>query len=347
MLETGTQFVPLFAEQGGPEMLRRVVSLLALAVVALGFTPDAPAQWRSLSSQRFGGHSYVRVGDVARYYDLGRDTSPAPKRADYRTSFAQLSLQAEHREIQLNGVQHWLSAPVLDAQGKLWITSLDVLTTIDPILRQTQTRATDDARTVVLDPGHGGTDRGARGQKSREKELTLDLAKRVERELESNGVTAILTRTTDRTLSLEDRTNFAAAKRADVFVSIHLNSGGSADGIETYCLPPAGAPSTAQAFSFFRRRDDEAATGNRFDEKNIWLAHCVQRALLRATGANDRGVRRARFQVLRDASCPAILVEAGFVSNRAEEARLLNVDYRDRLAKAIAQGILLYKRGVE
>jgi N-acetylmuramoyl-L-alanine amidase len=196
----------------------------------------------------------------------------------------------------------------------------------------------------VLDPGHGGSDTGTRGRQSVEKILTLDVAKRAERYLEAAGLNTVLTRTSDRTLSLEDRVALATGKHADLFVSIHLNSGGSADGIETYCSPPAGAVSTSNPFRRFFGHPDSPCPNNRYDEKNVWLAHCVQRSALHATGAADRGVRRARFVVIRDATCPAILIEGGFLSNRAEEQRILTADYRERLAKAIADGILEYRK---
>jgi N-acetylmuramoyl-L-alanine amidase len=86
---------------------------------------------------------------------------------------------------------------------------------------------------------------------------------------------------------------------------------------------------------------------NRFDDQNVWLAHCTQQAVLHATRAVDRGVRRARFYVLRYATCPSILIEAGFLSNPAEEQRILRSDYREMLAKGIADGILTYKRTLE
>ena len=93
--------------------------------------------------------------------------------------------------------------------------------------------------------------------------------------------------------------------------------------------------------------DREAILNNRFDNQNVWLAHCTQKALLQATGAVDRGVRQARFYVLRYADCPAILVEAGFLSSPTEEQRILRTDYRELLAKAIADGIVTYKKTVE
>ena len=144
----------------------------------------------------------------------------------------------------------------------------------------------------------------------------------------------------------------ARAKAADVYVSIHFNSGGSAEGIETYCVSPAGASSTANFNGNSSDRDtgggdSSVVTNNRFDSQNVWLAHCIQRSALQATGAMDRGVRRARFWVLRYASCPAILIEGGFLTNPSEEQRILRADYRETLARAVADGILTYAKTVD
>lgn len=290
----------------------------------------ARAQTGSLHAHRLAGNSYITTGEIADYYRISR---------------SQLAVESDHREIRLNGIQHWLSNPVLSARGQLWISARDVLKTLDPVLRQGRPAIRTPVRTVVLDPGHGGSDTGARGRSAVEKTMTLDTARRAERYLEAAGLNTILTRTSDRTLGLDERVAFARAKRADLFVSIHFNSGGSADGIETYCVPPAGAASTAGPRFF--GGDTDASPNNRYDERNVWLAHCVHRAALSATGASDRGVRRARFVVIRDAPCPAILVEGGFLSNRAEEARILSADYREKLAKAIADGILEYRKSAQ
>lgn len=297
-----------------------------------------------LRSRHIEGGEYVLVSDVAQYYGLGRNTSDDRDIARY----AELTVEADRRDVTLNGVQHWINAPIYSAQGKLWISSTDILKVLDPVLRQGRCPKPLAVRNIILDPGHGGNDRGTHGQIGIEKTLTLDLAKRVKDQLEARGFQVALTRSTDRLIPLESRPEIAAQKRADLFVSIHLNSGGNAEGIETFCLPPAKAVSTSAPFRGWQAtRDQDAEPGNRNDEQNVWLAHCVQKSLLRATGGNDRGVRRARFLVLRDTACPAILVEAGFLTNASEERRLLNADYRDRLAKAILEGILNYKAGVQ
>lgn len=316
---------------------------LVLCVVNLGHAQSQP-----LKSVRFNGVSYVTVREVADYYGLGRDAARDAGRAEYRTSFAQLALEVEHRDIAINGVTHWISTPVLAARNQLWIAAADVLKTVDPVLRQGRGAVKTPLKTIVLDPGHGGTDRGTCGARSREKDLTLDLAKRLQRELTQSDFRVLLTRTTDENVSLPERVEFAERKQADLFVSLHFNSGGSAEGIETYCVTPAGQSSTAGAsYRRINRSDEEACAGNKADERNVWLAHCVQRSLVQGTGSNDRGVRRARFVVIRDAPCPAVLVESGFLSNRTEEQRALNPDYRDKLAKAIADAIREYRKSTE
>jgi N-acetylmuramoyl-L-alanine amidase len=315
---------------------------LIVALVACLLAADADAV--ILKSRRFDGGEYVLVSDVAQYYYLGRNTSTDRDTGAYRD----LYVEVDRREITLNSVQHWLSAPIHSFQGKLWISATDVLKTVDPVLRRGRPAKPLVVRTIALDPGHGGNDRGASGRTGIEKVLTLDIAKRLQQQLEARGLRVALTRSTDRFIPLESRPELAAQKHADLFVSLHLNSGGVADGIETYCLTPAGSVSTAATFRGWQKsRDHSADRGNRADEQNIWLAHSIQKSLIRATGASDRGVRRGRFVVIRDARCPAILVEGGFLTNAAEERKLLSPGYRDRLAKAITEGILLYKAAVE
>jgi N-acetylmuramoyl-L-alanine amidase len=326
----------------------RVLGLVVVAFVGLALPARGAGNERSatLKGYRIGDELYVSVNDLAAYYNLGRDKSAAFELADYRTATASLSVQAERRDIELNGINHWLTAPIVSARGRLWMAKTDVLKTIDPVLCPYRLRGKLSIRTIVIDPGHGGGEHGTHGIVSgrTEKSLTLDLANRLKPLLVATGLRVVLTRTDDDALSLVERVEFARKKGADLFVSIHLNSGGSATGIETYCLPPGGAASTATPSS---RGGESSLAGNRFDEHNVWLAHNVQRALTSATGTADRGVRRARFVVLRDVTCPAILIEGGFLSNPSEEKRLLDPVYRDRLAKAMASGILAYRSSVE
>jgi len=322
-------------------LFSRILAVFSWVLVGAAF-----AQSTNLKAYRYGNAYYVSARDVAKYYGLGPDALDVASRSEYKTSFGQLQLEADSREILVNGVNHWLSAPILATRDRLWIGELDILKTLAPVLHPEQLRKRGvSIRTVVLDPGHGGADRGTRGRSSFEKVMTLDLANRVQRNLLAAGVRVVMTRTSDTTVPLEDRVALTKAKGADLFVSMHFNSGGTAEGIETYCLPPAGASSTADPRADGGDRD--AVPSNRFDEQNVWLAHCTQRAVLTATRAVDRGVRRARFYVLRYATCPSILIEGGFLSSPTEERRILQTDYREMLAKGIADGILTYKKTLE
>jgi N-acetylmuramoyl-L-alanine amidase len=197
---------------------------------------------------------------------------------------------------------------------------------------------------VLLDPGHGGDDAGAPGPgRVTEKKLNLDIAKRVRDRLADTGLRVLMTRDRDRTADLADRQRRAAQWNADLFVSIHLNS--SADrnvhGTETYVVPAAGFPSTAQADAA-RKSEAAGVPGNQFNAANLVLAYYLQKGLLTCTQSEDRGIKRARFYVIRNAPCPAALVECGFLSHREEGARLLNDAYRDRVAEGIARGIMTY-----
>ena len=147
-----------------------------------------------------------------------------------------------------------------------------------------------------------------------------------------------MTRERDEFLKLEERAALAAWVKADLMVSIHLNSAENRDarGIETFVLAGEGQAST---YGGSRRAH---APGNKHNAGNSALGFQLQRALVEKTAAYDRGLRRARFIVLRNAPCPAALVECGFLSNPDEEALIMQGEYRDRIARGIANGILRY-----
>jgi N-acetylmuramoyl-L-alanine amidase len=173
---------------------------------------------------------------------------------------------------------------------------------------------------VVVDPGHGGIDRGGiPGQRIAEKTVTLDTAKRLERVLRSVGhIRVVLTRHNDTFVSLTERANIANAYRGRdaVFVSIHYNAGirESAYGIETYY----------------------------YNGRAFRLAAAIHPRVIRAMNTVDRGIRRRGYWVLRRNLLPAVLVECGFLTNRVEGSKALNAGYRQRVAEAIAAGIMRY-----
>lgn len=171
---------------------------------------------------------------------------------------------------------------------------------------------------IAVDPGHGGRDPGAIGINGlQEKVVTLDISQRLAQSLQQRGVQAVLTRSTDQELDLAPRVLRAEQVRARAFVSIHANSLSMANpevnGLETYYY----------------------ATG-------LPLAQAIHRSILSQIQIQDRGVRQARFYVLRNTSMPAVLVEVGFLTGREDGPRLAQPTYRQSMAQAIATGITRY-----
>jgi len=250
-----------------------------------------------------------------------------------------LSFRTDSREMRFDGVLVHLNGPALH-RSRWLVTADDVETVLEPLLSNEARHRAAPPLTVILDPGHGGEDSGAVGRGGiLEKDLVLDIARCVRRRLRGCGAKVRLTRERDRALELDARTSLARDWGADAFVSIHLNAAASvgANGVETYVLPAAGYPSTSGGTN-----DKHAHPGNRYDRASILLACYVQKGILAATGADDRGVRRARYELLREAPCPAILVECGFVTNPADGANLARRHYRERIARGIAEGVLTF-----
>lgn len=172
---------------------------------------------------------------------------------------------------------------------------------------------------IVIDPGHGGPDPGAVGIGGlREKDVVLPMAQQVAALLLQQGIQAVLTRPDDRDLDLEPRVQIAERANASLFISIHANaislSRPDVNGLETYYY---------------------SAEGQR-------LAGVIHRSILQATGMPDRGVRQARFYVIRNTSMPSVLIETGFVTGRDDAQRLADANFRSQMAAAIARGILQY-----
>ena len=191
-------------------------------------------------------------------------------------------------------------------------------------------------RSIFLDPGHGGSDPGAISGGVREKDLTLSVYNKVSSKLASLGYTVLTSRNVDKDVDLVDRAEQANNANADMLLSIHFNAGGRgiARGIETY---------------YYQSQEDIVPKINKENHNNAErlersrkLANKVQQNLLYQTGANDRGVKRASFTVLRETSIPSILVELGFIDNPEERNKVKTNEYQERLANGIVDGIVAY-----
>ena len=227
---------------------------------------------------------------------------------------------------------------IVDASGKnigFGATSADV---VAPKKIGSASRGNYDVlnKVIYLDAGHGGYDPGASYFGISEKSLTLAIQSRVKAKLEAEGYQVMTTRTSDTYVDLTDRSRAANASESDIFVSIHINASGSsaAQGIETYYYQPyAEYPSRINATYH--------ANPTRLSMSDT-LANAIQSSLINATGAQNQGVKRRTFAVLRETTAPAVLLELGFLSNPQEAARLSTSAYQETLANAIVAGIKSY-----
>ena len=203
-----------------------------------------------------------------------------------------------------------------------------------------RTGATSPFTLVVLDPGHGGQDSGAICGAIYEKDLTLDIAQRVDRLLQAQGLATLMTRVGDSYVSLQDRAAVTNRARDCIFVSIHFNeSKKPVSGIETYYAEhqTAPAPRLVSWIPFFQGPAAESPT-----LASQSLARFIQEAMIARTKAPDRGTKAEQFFVIANVSVPAILVEGGFL-NKEDLTKLESNDYREQMAAAISEGILRYR----
>ncbi|MBU0679382.1 MAG: N-acetylmuramoyl-L-alanine amidase [Verrucomicrobia bacterium] len=318
-----------------------IFSAVLFAALCLQTLKANASSSRQLRQLNHDGRMFLRLQDIATHYGLkiskGGDT------VSMRSKWSILDFETDSRKVTVNGVQIWLNAPVQRVRGYWSISQTDMDLVIDPLFRAQDYLGHEGYRTVVLDPGHGGQDSGAQGKrKVQEKRVVLDVSRRAAKILEKSGVNVRMTRSGDRFIELEERAKLAARWKADLFVSVHANSSTSskASGIESFVLALPGYHSTNSSLD--RPPPTQKARANKFDAANVILGYYLQREMLERTGAEDRGLRRARFVVLKEAPCPAALVECGFVSNKSEEAKMLDAGYRQAIAEGIAKGILDY-----
>ena len=316
------------------------ILLLALGL-GLATPPAASAQVRTLKAIAYVGKRYVALKDLAAMYGLPL-SMPGGKALLIRGQYTSLQFTADGREAMLNGSKVWLHVPVIKVRGNWSISDADAQYVVDPLVRPSAYLGARGARTVVLDAGHGGKDPGAASRSGfQEKDLTLEIVLRVKAHLAAAGVRVVLTRDVDRFWELEDRPYLAARGGGDLFVSLHMNSAlsRSVQGIETFVTAAENCPPTAESKLGGRY---PAVPNNQFNHSNTVLGNQLQRAIVGITRAEDRGLKHARFVVLRNSAMPAALIECGFLSNAQEAQKLATPSYRETVALGIAQGILNY-----
>jgi N-acetylmuramoyl-L-alanine amidase len=265
--------------------------------------------------------------------------------------FSRLVFGVDSAQAEINGVNVRLSFPAAKDKGGALITQFDLDTAVRPLLWPSRYVEPKKITTICLDPGHGGKDSGNRVGWHDEKVYTLLLAFELRDQLKKLGFNVMLTRSTDTYVDLPVRPAIANSRGADLFVSLHFNAAQSEKdtvaGPETYCITPVGAASSnahGESGEFGSGIGAGPTTANRFGNKSLLLAYQMEKSLVQNLGAEDRGVRRARFAVLRDAAMPAILIEGGYMTNPTESKKIYDAAYRQQMAAAIVKGILNYQK---
>jgi N-acetylmuramoyl-L-alanine amidase len=222
----------------------------------------------------------------------------------------------------LHKVGSWAYIRTANMEGFVHTNYLDGVHQNDKLQEYLKTQ------TIIIDPGHGGKDPGTVGNGLKEKDITLSVGLKVKSLFQGTGFNIALTREKDVYVALSDRVAFAKKMNGDVFVSIHVNSGGGT-GTETFYY--------------------SSAATNPYVEKSKKLAQFIKDRLIEAWNLNDRGVKKGNLHVLRENNMPATLVELGFIDNKTDAAKLSSSYWQEKAAKAIYLGILDYyeSEGIE
>jgi N-acetylmuramoyl-L-alanine amidase len=323
-------------------MFASAKTFLSLALlIALSAGVSAASDWKIV---KVGGREYLTADNVAKFYGLPTGVAPIEKHLRLDNGENSVEFQLDSREVMINGVRNWLCFPIAEKDGEYLVSRVDLAKTLEPQLRPQMITNLGQFKTVVLDPGHGGYDKGAISPYGCEKDFALDVARDIKPLLEAKGLNVKMTRDRDVFVPLELRARIANATKDSVFVSIHFNAtdaNPSAQGFEIFSLTPRGAPSTADDALALRFMNMQA--GSPVDAPSLALSMSVFHSVVGHFSEFDRGIKRARFAVLRLTKIPAILVEGGFLTERGESRLIAQSAWRAKLAQSIATGIVNYK----
>ncbi len=312
------------------------------ALLALLIAGSVRAQW---DVTKIDGRDYVTLGAIAKFYGMSAPQSIGAGRFACEGGGRSFRVRVARRDAIIDGARHWLAFPPIARDGQVYISRADVSHTIDVAFRPGSAAGIRPVRTVVLDAGHGGHDKGAISRFGTEKEFTLDMVARVRKRLEKAGFKVVQTRSSDSFVPLESRPAVANRYPDSIFVSIHFNAAGwkpSANGMEIFALPARGTPPTGQKLP--QTRDLTTESGHANGAANLVLANTIFHSMLGGMKMYDRGVKRARFSVLKNARVPAVLIEGGFLTNPSEAARISATAWREGFADAITRGIVEYQK---
>lgn len=338
------------AQPAGPAKTGGASAPASTSPAPVRAAPTRPAQLWPFT--RLRGEDYISVRDIAKRYGL--KVAWSKSRTELTLSDARgarLVFEKDQRDFHLDGARVFLGEMVILNRDDLWVTKIDVIKTVAPLMAPADHAAFLPAppRLIVIDPGHGGTDPGKQNARLKldEKDMTLDVSLRLKKLLELRGYRVVMTRTTDKRFAnnpevdLPLRAEVANREGADLFISIHFNAiDRDVDrvyGVETYVMTPQFQASTQPERD--RAMIKEAYPGNHQDVANTVLGFQMHRQLVGDLKSSDRGYKRYRLAVLRTLKCPGVLVEAAYLSNDAEARRLATPEFRAQIAESLAEGI--------
>ncbi len=359
-----------------------VIMILSLAAIAIsGCATHAPYFRLDSSLQRdirsLNGIEYLPLERLCSVYQIDYKWDAMTGVATLQKKSNFIVLRSGSDRILVNGDDKRLDAPVVLSGGAVLVPVSFVRSDIRPLAGTVPAKAIAPQvfvpgkftfRTIILDPGHGGRDVGAIGRRLglREKDMALAVAKRIKNILEDEGIKIIMTRNDDTFIPLSRRVEIANRANADLFVSVHINASRARymRGFECYYLADTTDDNARarQAFekSSLRADSDASIEHSRQLDKTLWdmtltenrlesseLAGKICDSVEQSLAMGNKGVRSARFYVLKFTTMPSVLVEAGYISNRYEESKLQDPKFLDRIADAVSQGILKYKREYE
>jgi len=309
-----------------------------------GANPPAAERPPAIATKKFGGSEYVSIADVASRLGLKAAWSERGRTVSLTGAAGRGEIEKDSRETTLNGLRVFLGDPVLESGGQLYVSRVDFERCLTPHFRPgLGAPAMPRPKTIVLDPGHGGKDKGT---SANEKTYTLDVARRAKKLLEAAGHRVVLTRDEDVFLELPQRSAIAVASGANLFASIHFNAvpnDASTSGVEIFTFAPQYQRSTN---SWGPREngdaEKEAAPINRHDHWSVVLAQSIHRRFVGDLKTFDRGKKLAHWGVLRGLNCPGVLVECGFLTSKDEARKIATSAYRQKIAEALVAGIRDY-----
>lgn len=353
--------------------LYRQITICFLAAVLVSFCHaksfSGPNGTVRLESRTFGKTEFVPLLDMAESLALSVKWRYESGKIELKNKNISIDVMIGSKLVQINKSDiRKMNSSIVFIKGEPYVTVSLLTSILKPYYKKSKSRKnlfSNSKGIVVVDPGHGGHDTGAIGYRGiMEKKLVLDIARRVRTILVRKGYKIRMTRDSDRFIELEQRADIANNIGAAIFISIHANAVSKnkrlISGSEIYYLSKAQKASSKRTekienmgikkkissrWGSLKYRVKRWLLSRHFKknrEKSKELAEAVQRKLKRVTIGKSRGIKTANFSVLRNSYCPACLIEVGYLTNPTDATYLRRTSYKQKIAEAIAQGVIDY-----